>query len=141
MGTWGIGVFENDTALDWLADFEYHDLRLIDRTLAGVGNMTAADHLDADEASEVLAAAECVAAAGGFATPNLPDVVTDWVAQNQPIRLRAQLVAAAQTAVAHVFARSELNDLWQETDEWPQWQAIVTDLQARLAQVGGRNDD
>ena len=141
MGAWGIGAFENDTALDWLADFEYHDLRLIDRTLAGVGNMAAAEHLEADEASEVLAAAECVAAAAGFPSPNLPDIVVDWVAQNQPIRLRAQLVAAAQTAVTHVLTRSELNDLWQETDGGPQWQAIVTDLQARLAQVGGGDDD
>jgi hypothetical protein len=141
MGAWGIGIFENDTALDWLADFEYNDFRLIDRTLAGVGTMTTADSLDADEACEVLAAAECLAAAGGLPSANLPDVMTAWVTQNQPIQLRPQLVATAQSAVEHVLTHSELAELWQETDEWTQWQAIVTDLQARLAQISRGVDD
>ena len=135
MGAWGIGSFENDTALDWLYDFEANDFRLIDRTLAGASALPAGEELDADEACEVLAAAECVAAAAGFPAPDLPEMVTDWVSNNQPIRVRAQYVQMALTAVKHVRTRSELDELWAETEEYQAWQTAVADLQTRLGKI------
>ena len=71
MGARAVGNFDNDAARDWLYDFGENDFRLIDRTLAGVAGMIAADELDAWEAQEVLVAAECVAAAAGFPPPIL----------------------------------------------------------------------
>lgn len=132
MGTWGMGSFENDTAMDWLADFAAHDFRLIDRTLAGVAAMQAVDELEAEEACEVLAAAECVAAALGFPAVDLPAEVTDWVTTNSPIQVKPAYVHMAQTAVARVRADSELKDLWAETDEYGLWETVVADLQTRL---------
>lgn len=134
MGSWGIGCFENDTAVDWLYDFEVNDFRLIDRTLAGVAAMLPVDELEADEACEVLAAAECVAAAAGFPAANLPVEVTNWVAANQPIQVKAEYVQMAMTAVARVRSQSELKELWAETDEYEAWDTAVADLQTRLHQ-------
>lgn len=135
MGTWGIYAFENDTALDWLYDFAVNDFRLIDRTLAGVAGMQVVDELDADEASEVLAAAECVAAAAGFPGSNLPDEVTDWVTNAQPIRVRKEYVQMARTAVTRVREQSELKELWAESDEYALWDTAVADLQTRLDSI------
>ena len=135
MGTWGIGSFENDTASDWLFDFAENDFRLIDRTLAAIASQQEGEPIDADEACEVLAAAECVAAAAGYPIENLPDEVTQWLADHQPIQVRQAYVRMARTAVAHVRAHSELKELWQETDEYNAWDSAVANLQTRLEQI------
>lgn len=135
MGTWGTGSFENDTAMDWLVDFEANDFRLIDRTLAGVAAMQAVDYLDADEACEVLAAAECVAAAAGFPAANLPDEIHNWVLANRPIQVKPDYVHMALTAVTRVRTHSELQELWAETDDYEAWNTAVADLQTRLHQI------
>ena len=135
MGAWGPGNFENDAALDWLYDFGENDFRLIDRTLAGVAAMVEADELDADEASEVLAAAECVAAAAGFPPENPPQELAEWLAENSPIQVKPEFVTMARQSVARVLAKSELRELWLESDEFAAWETAVTNLQSRLNQI------
>jgi len=135
MGAWGVGAFENDTALDWLYDFGENDFRLIDRTLAGIAAMIEADELDVDEAQEALAAAECIAAAGGFPMAELPEDLAVWVAENRPFSLKPDYVVMAKAAVLRVRTKSELRDLWEESDEGAAWQADVAGLQSRLAQI------
>ncbi|NJN53499.1 MAG: DUF4259 domain-containing protein [Anaerolineae bacterium] len=121
--------------MDWLYDFEANDFRLIDRTLAGVASMQEVDELDAEEACEVLAAAECVAAAAGFPAATLPDEVTTWLSANQPIQVNPLYVQMALTAVGHVRTRSELPELWAETEEFARWETAVADLQTRLRNI------
>ncbi len=140
MGAWGIGSFENDTAVDWLYDFTANDFRLIDRTLAGVAAMQEMDYLDAEEAGEVLAAAECVAAAAGFPAADLPAEVRDWVMDNSPILVKPLYVQIALTAVARVRSQSELKELWAESEEFEAWDTAVADLQTRLHQIEQNND-
>ena len=135
MGTWGPGNFANDAAQDWLYDFGENDFRLIDRTLAGVAGMINADELDAFEAQEVLAAAECVAAAAGFPPDDPPAELAEWLAENGPIRVRSEYVEMARQAVARVLSRSELRELWLEGDEFGGWETAVRHLQARLDQI------
>lgn len=135
MGAWGPGNFENDVAQDWLYDFGENDFRLIDRTLAGVAAMIEADELDADEASEVLAAAECVAAAAGFPPNDPPEELAEWLAENSPMLVKPEYVAIACQAVARVLAKSELRELWLESDEFEAWETAVTNLQSRLNQI------
>ncbi len=135
MGAWGPGNFENDAALDWLYDFGENDFRLIDRTLAGVAAMQAVDELDADEASEVLAAAECVAAAAGFPPDDPPEELAEWLAENSPMPVKPEYVAMARKAVARVLAKSELRELWLESDEYGEWETAVANLQSRLNQI------
>ncbi|MCA9959070.1 MAG: DUF4259 domain-containing protein [Anaerolineales bacterium] len=135
MGVWGVGSFENDIALDWLFDFGENDFRLIDRTLAGVAAMLNTDDLDVDEASEVLAAAECVAAAGSYPATTIPDELQEWLNANFPIILKPDYVIMARKAVQRVKTNSELQALWDETDESEAWHTAVTDLQIRLAQI------
>lgn len=135
MGAWGTGSFENDAALDWLYDFGENDFRLIDRTLAGVAGMIEADELDADEACEVLAAAECVAAAAGHPATALPEEIQEWLDENSPIQVKPEFVTMAQQAVTRVLAKSELRELWLESDEFVAWDTAVTNLQTRLNQI------
>ena len=135
MGTWGFGNFENDAAADWLYDFGENDFRLIDRTLAGVAAMLEVDELDAEEAQEVLVAAECVAAAAGLPPDDPPQELAEWLAENSPMRVKLEYVEMARQAVARVLTKSELRDLWLESDEFGAWETAVTNLQSRLNQV------
>ncbi|WP_420629355.1 DUF4259 domain-containing protein [Candidatus Leptofilum sp.] len=135
MGTWGSGNFENDAAADWLYDFGENDFRLIDRTLAGVAGMIDADELDADEAQEVLAAAECVAAAAGFPPNNPPAELAEWLAENSPMQVKSAYIEMAQKAVARVLTKSELRELWLESNEFGAWETAVTNLQSRLNRI------
>jgi hypothetical protein len=134
MGAWGTGSFENDAAQDWLYDFGENDFRLIDRTLAGVANMLDVDELDANEAAEALAAAECIAAALGKPASQLPDALQEWLSENAPFQVKPEYVQMAQLATARVLAKSELRDLWAESDEFEAWQTAVRNLQQRLTQ-------
>ena len=135
MGAWDPGNFENDTAVDWLYDFGENDFRLIDRTLAGVASMIEADELDGDEACEVLAAAECVAAAAGYPPANPPAELVEWLAENSPIQVKPEYVEMARRAVARVLAKSELRELWLESGEVDMWETAVTNLQSRLQKI------
>ncbi|VAW32298.1 hypothetical protein MNBD_CHLOROFLEXI01-1050 [hydrothermal vent metagenome] len=135
MGAWGFGNFENDAARDWLYDFSENDFRLIDRTLAGVADMIAADYLDAEEACEVLAAAECVAAEAGYPPINPPEELAEWLTENSPIQVKPAYVEMAQKAVARVLTQSELRDLWLESGEYRGWETAVSDLQTRLNNI------
>ena len=135
MGAWGPGHFDNDAARDWLYDFGENDFRLIDRTLAGVAAMVEADYLDADEASEVLAAAECVAAAAGFPMDDPPEELAEWLADNSPIQVKPAYIEMARKAVTRVLTQSELRDLWLGSEEFGEWETAVLDLQARLNQA------
>ena len=61
MGAWGTGVFDNDTACDWVGELvESSDLSRIETTLDNV-LQAGSGYLEAPEAEEALAAAEVVA--------------------------------------------------------------------------------
>lgn len=130
MGAWGHGTFQNDDALDLLDDLvDGGDERMLRDALDGALS-TAAEPLEATDASSALAAAEMVAALRGRPAADLPDEAVDW-ARGRPAP-SDDLVARARQAVAAVLADSELRDLWLETDELAMWQGSVEELRERL---------
>jgi hypothetical protein len=127
MGAWGYLFDENDDAADWLADFaESPSWAVVDRALA----ITDADYVEAPDASNALAAAEVVAAGLGKASPRLEGAVAEWATpQAGAAAARRELAIAAITIVRD---GSELSELWQEADEYADWQASVNEALARL---------
>ena len=132
MGAWGCGNFENDDALDWVIDLEEaKDLSFVVETLDAVIE-SAEDYVDAWESSIALAAAEVIAALAGHPAAQLPEEVLAWI-DKQPNSLDSEAIRKAKQAVKIILADSELKELWQETDEFAQWEAVVIDIQTRLA--------
>lgn len=132
MGAWGPGNFENDGALDWVAELlEGGD----DTTIrAAFGSVLGSDEgdVDVDDAAAALAAAEAVAAINGHPGGELPEELAS--------RLRALRLAPADErtqlavrAVERVAARSELQELWEESGPSEEWRSVVRDLLSRLA--------
>lgn len=137
MGAWGYGSFENDSALDWasgvtsVADVRKPFERLKQETDAADngGEMV----LDADFASELMAAAECVALMMGRVIPGFPEDLQQRLADaGGPDDL---LFHQARNAVMHVTRKSELAELWEEAAEGEDtndWLVEISELVDRL---------
>ena len=117
MGAWGHRAFENDTAADWVWELEEtDDLSLLNCALDSALDTT--DDIDADIASEALAAAEVVAALNGVPHIDLPNSIVSWTT-GRP-RPDTALVEKARKAATRILQSSELAELWAEADgtEW-----------------------
>jgi Domain of unknown function (DUF4259) len=130
MGTWGATAFENDEALDWLAEAtEGPAMKAIRAALVAIVDAPAKASAEADECAAALAAAECIAAARGHAVRSFPDTARPMLAAVRRATVAAD-VKRAKASLARVTARSELRDLWRSSKEW---KAACADLAARLA--------
>lgn len=134
MGAWGHDVFENDSAVDWVYELEEQGAALISTTLESV-LQAGGDFLDADIASEGLAAAEALARLLG--RPGQTDPYTEsldaWIASNR-FEPSPNLIKAAVASLDLVLgANSELAELWAEEEEsLGRWRSAVEGLRLRL---------
>lgn len=131
MGAWGVGHFENDTALDWVHTLDEGEVEVLRAALDVQG-----EDLDADVCSEALAAAEVVAAARGAPGSELPDEVHAWL-ERHGRALGAQDAARAHALVERIGQRSELQELFDEGGRDAEWHAAVDGLVQRLRRVAG----
>lgn len=128
MGAWGHRAFENDTGADWVWELEESDdLSLLHEALDAALDTT--DDIDADIASEALAAAEVVAALNGVPHIELPNSVVSWTTGRE--RPNAALVEKARRAASRIAQTSELAELWAEAED-TQWNEDVQALINRL---------
>ena len=125
MGAWSPGNFGNDAALDFLAE------------VTGIGDLRSAiqkvslkdERHDSDLASEVLAAADILAAMAGRPSADLPAPIKDQLPSFGQVD--EQLTLAATVAVERIRANSELAFLWRESGD-EDWLTVVDNLLFRL---------
>lgn len=129
MGAWGTGSFDNDDALDWAFGLEDADG---DELLQAAFEATSGDEdLESPDCCVALAAAEIVAAWLGEPVDTLPAEIVDWIGgQEEPPD--DDLVIHARDAVGRVGAKSELRELWEDTEDYQAWDGGLEDLLSRL---------
>ena len=127
MGAWGVGSFENDGALDYLASVEELGTSLIAGSL---GQPFVEPDLEMDDAIEVLVAAEIVAAIATGKLDRLPEGADAFLSSLGDL---SGLKAQAHAAVTIVRDSSELSEVWAETDHHQQWLDDVNVLLSRLS--------
>ena len=137
MGAWGAGSFENDAAMDWAGSVQ--SLDDVRKPFERLKQDTDAHGIepelvvDADFASELLAAAECVALLMGRPSRDFPDDLAQrFSALGEPDSL---LFHQARNGVLHVLRNSELAELWEEAAQESgenEWLAEMTRLIDRL---------
>ena len=142
MGTWSAEVFGNDEACDWLGQLEQtEDFALVAETLDEV--LAAGDeYLEIDVAHPALAAAEVVAQALGRPgkAEGVADRIGEWLELDCQQALPPDLAEKAQAAIARVLRPPcEALEGWADPADLSEWRANVKELQARLAERGGRN--
>ncbi len=130
MGAWGTGSFENDDAMDWVSELAAGSGDAALR--AALMRVASGDdhYLESPDCSIAIAAAEAVAAAQGHPSGSLPEEVARWV-ETKPI-VATELAAVAMAAVDRIVRKSELKDLWDESDSPEAWRDAMTDLRRRL---------
>jgi len=130
MGAWGTGPFDNDGAGDFVWTVtDGGGLSVIEDAFDHVLEAGGED-LEAPSAEEAIAAAAIVARLKDGAP--LADEVEAWIASEQP-KVTDTLIAKARHALQRVMtAPSELLELWQESDEFPAFQAGIGALLQRL---------
>jgi hypothetical protein len=131
MGAWGISAFENDDGLDWLGDFcDEPGEELLKDAFVPVNEIDD-DYLESPEASNALIAAEVVAFLLNSPSSDFPEHSKECM-ENLQIKLSDDLVSNAVKAVERVKSDSELKELWEETDNFQEWNKVVNDLIGRL---------
>jgi len=98
MGAWGEKAFENDSALDWLAEFEGRGLAMLRETLSNVASFHADEYLDVDDGAPAIAAAEIVAAALRRQRDRVPKELSTWLDAHEIRRWLARVVSARSVA-------------------------------------------
>lgn len=135
MGTWLVDSFGNDDACDWADGLEeVSDLSLVEDTINAVlalGN----EYVEAPEATAAIAAIEVIARLqGNWGERSAYSLNTDmWVEEHKLLKPSKELVQKAHLVITRILAEnSELNELWQESDEYNAWLQSVTELKSRV---------
>jgi len=132
MGAWGEKAFQNDSALDWLAELATGGVPALRSTLSRVADSDQEDQVDVDDGSSAIAAAEIVAAALGQGKDRLTMAANAWLDAHQGA-LDTEDLKLANRAVKRVLAEgSELRALWDENGSDSAWHADVGILLERL---------
>lgn len=131
MGSWGMGNFDNDTALNWVSDFvDSPKPGMVDEALRGMGDKKKQQDTAANE--KALAAAEVVAAMNGKPSDEIPAELEDML-KNFTIKPNRELLTLARQSTLAVKTQSELRELWIETGDLEIWLEHIDDLLERLS--------
>ncbi|HEX8604347.1 MAG TPA: DUF4259 domain-containing protein [Pseudoduganella sp.] len=137
MGTWATGPFGNDFAQDWAEDLhESNDLYFIGDTLDNVLSPDNGDYLEAPFGAEGLAAVETLLRLEGRGGVEDDDsaAIDEWVqVVKDKYKPRKDLQEKAVRVLDLVLSeRSELRELWQDSEHFDAWRATVDGQKARL---------
>ncbi|WP_299725163.1 DUF4259 domain-containing protein [uncultured Tateyamaria sp.] len=135
MGAFGVGIFEDDTSLDWIEE-EYASggVEAVRAALDEAADTSAADYLEVDAGSAARAAAEAVAASFDAGPAIDEDDLERLREHEEDIAQDDGLIALALRAVRRITAEnSELAELWTEEEASAAvWTAEMDGLETRL---------
>jgi hypothetical protein len=134
MGTWGTGIFDNDTACDWVYKLEKtRDLSLVEEALDKV--LSVGDQLlIVGHTEEGLAAAEVIARLQGNPGRKMgyTEDVARWVRKNKLIP-SAELSKKAILAIDRILTEpSEILGGWFKVERFEEWKKKVENLRLRI---------
>jgi len=137
MGAWGVGTFEDDTALDWIEEeYSAAGVEAVRSALQDVIDLEPGDYIEMDLGTAARAAAEIVALAfdaGGEVGSDVAETVGE---HSEQVAEHDDLPALALVALARISGEaSELAELWAESGDSSGWENAMADLTARLEGV------
>lgn len=133
MGSWGLGTFENDDALDWLEELKDSPaLAPLAFAFESVLESGEGGNIEIPEASIALAAAEVLAALLGNPGGELPEEIRGWLVGKEDA-IAPDLVERAREAITRVSDYSELLEAIEESDDAADWKHEIVDLLVRLS--------
>ena len=133
MGAWGAGPFQNDHALDFLAELSELPPDGMGSRITSALALPSDGYLKLPEACAAIAAAGLIAAARTAAFEDL-DTEAIAVMQSNEVSRDAQLRDLALAALVRVNGQSsEWWDLWLKSESWEEADQMIAGLSAGLA--------
>ena len=117
MGAWGPGSFENDDAMDLVAELLEGDAHQRLGSFFALADLEG--YLEVPEAMKIVAAAELIAAACSFDHSRIPSEISSAIRDNSE-QLKG-LAPVGLAALIRVLEESELKSLWMEGDPEGLW--------------------
>lgn len=135
MGAWGTLNFENDTALDLVYEIEEEGANRIKIAIEAVNSREEDSFLDSDLCSEALAAIEYIAAAKDKVSEDFPEDAEEWLtpANKESLLAIRNLISNSKQAIDRIKHNSELKDLWEETEDFEEWNKVLDGLVTRIS--------
>lgn len=132
MQAWGTGVFENESANDWLEDLiDSGDLDAIPMAMQGVLEFSGTDEIEAVDCAVALAAAEVVAIANNKPGRLLPPPALKFV-EDHSIGVTKTTLGVARKTVETVREKSPLLSYWKGVGKLVEWLEELDSLSDRL---------
>ncbi len=125
MGTFGVGSFANDEALNWIDSF------LWKRSFASLSKEVQKFLKKQAHPAKVQAVLEVVAGLHGHPVEDFPAELLPWTAKNAK-KLESELIESSLKAVT-VLRHSSLADLWPDEESKSEWLLGIDDLERRLS--------
>ena len=135
MGAWSHEPFGNDTACDWAAELEESTgFVVIEQALDQVIADKNEDFIDADDGCIAHTAVEVLAQITGQGTQDLDflDGVSQWIDQLDARPSTALIQKAIIVIDILTQENSELDELWQDSDDYEAWTQNLNELKEIL---------
>lgn len=135
MGAWGYEVFEDDSALDFLDELrEEDDLKELFNDI--FNEAINCDYLEYDLCEQVLVAAAIINSLSNkdkyeLLSEEYEDLIKKAKKQNV-IKLKDNALKAIKEVLSE---KSELKELWEETDDFDNWKKVVEELYKDLENI------
>jgi hypothetical protein len=133
MGAWDEKSFGNDDALDFTNEIlEEDDPQKVISIINEIANLAGDEELEAPDASMGVAAIEFVGAAKGAPASDFPKEALRFVQKHRDVLNDKDLKALAIKTLNRIRENSELKELWEESEYFEQWKAVMDDLLKRV---------
>ena len=131
MGAWGVESFANDDAMDWAGELERVGLPAVPRTRSPRSSSWRTTSSKRRSAPRRWPRRRSSRPCEGGRPRCFRRRVASWI-PHHPGAPDPELTESARAAVSAILARSELQELWDESDDAQAWREWVTGLRARL---------
>ena len=135
MGAWGYGIFDDDTAYDYVVEIDNADnpIEIFKNAFEAAIN---AEYLDFDDCHAVTVSASYIDSILNGTKPRVDaedENFFQFVEKNKNLDVSGLKLIAVKALEVVVSDNSELNELWTENDElYPKWKGCIEELMERL---------
>ena len=133
MGTWDVGIFDNDAALDWVGELSNQEgTAQINAALDDVLD-TGGEYLEGDLSNQALAAIEALTLSYGAGDESAcPEALRDWVVENNSA-IDSALLEKSLRVIDRILTEPSENLRLFDGDLLEQWKGVALTLRARVA--------
>ncbi|MDR1821067.1 MAG: DUF4259 domain-containing protein [Oscillospiraceae bacterium] len=133
MGAWNYGVFDDDTAYDYLPDLKESN-NIVALMAQYFDDVLSADYVEYDNGVAALVAAAVIdSAVNGTVYRCDEEELPEWIATLSATEFSPIISKAGAAITAVLSEKSELQELWFENKElYPSWLKEKEDIRERL---------